>query len=98
MGAGGTLVTPSDHLHRHRALFHQTGGTVTATSDLETGSAQQLRATFDAGTATFTTTRLGATNATSAPCVLTINGGTIALGDYSSQRDGSAPTSTPRLV
>ena len=88
--AGGILVTPAITLTATATLFHQTGGTVTATLlDLENGNAQQHRATFESGSiATFTTTTLGATNATSAPCVLTINGGTIALGDYSSQRDG----------
>jgi fibronectin-binding autotransporter adhesin len=95
VGAGGTLVTPTIAFTATSTLFHQTGGTVTADFlNLENGSAQQLRAAFDAGTATFNTTRLGATNATSAPCVLTINGGTIALGNYSSQRDGSANFNT----
>ena len=88
--AGGSLTTSTIAPTASAALFQQTGGTVTGTLlNLENANSLQLKATFDGGIASFGSTRLGATNATSAPCVLTINGGTIALGDYASARDGS---------
>jgi autotransporter-associated beta strand protein len=88
---GGTLVTPGNiSVTATGALFHQTGGVVTAAQlDLDNGSnSTRANATFDGGTATFTSTALS-NGATSAPTVLTVNGGAVALGTYTSSRDGT---------